>query len=113
MRDLYSDYDCLISPTQFENYGQAIVEAMLHDVPIIISKGTTPWDDIEKNEAGFVIPIDNVKEFTMTIDALAEMDDLQYQDLVNKLRLYCLEKFDNSLLKMKYQETFKTIIDRR
>lgn len=113
IRGIYSEYDCLISPTKFENYGQAIVEAMLHDVPVIISKGTTPWDDIEKKDAGFVVPIENVKAYTAAIDALAEMDDLQYQDLVSRLRLYCSEKFDNSLLHMKYQETFKTIVDRR
>lgn len=113
MRNIYSEYDCLISPTRFENYGQAIVEAMLNDVPVIISKGTTPWDDIEEKGAGFVVPIEDVKAYVSIIDALAEMDNPQYRTLISRLRAYCSIKFDNSLLQMKYQEIFKTIVDRR
>lgn len=111
MRDAYSNYECLISPTEFENYGQAIVEAMLHDVPVIISKGTTPWDDVEKEYAGFVIPINDVKGFTKAIDTFANMDGFQYQAKIDSLRVYCSLKFDCIALKEKYQESFKKIID--
>lgn len=111
MRNAYSEYDCLISPTKFENYGQAIVEAMLHDVPVIISKGTTPWDDIEEKYAGYVVSIDDINGFTKAIDTLAEMDELQYKAQVGRLRDYCSKKFDYSKLKEKYREFFQTIAD--
>ena len=109
MRDTYTNYDCLISPTEFENYGQAIVEAMLHDVPVIISKGTTPWDDVENHNAGFVVPITKVDKMTHAINLLTEMDDLQYQAQIERLRTYCSEKFDFLELKRKYQAAFDTI----
>lgn len=110
MRDAYSKYDCLISPTKFENYGQAIVEAMLHDVPVIISKGTTPWDDIEENNSGYTVPLNDINGFTKTVDAIAGMDGFQYHALIDRLRSYCSDKFNYSELKEKYQESFKIIV---
>lgn len=111
MKAAYSSYDCLISPTEFENYGQAIVEAMLNDVPVIISKYTTPWDDIEKNGAGYTVPKADTAGFTKAIEALAEMDELQYRAQINRLRAYCLKKFDYTTLKRKYQKSLDEIVD--
>lgn len=111
MRNAYSEYDCLISPTKFENYGQAIVEAMLHDVPVIISKGTTPWDDIGEKYAGYVVSINDISGFTKAIDTLADMDELQYQAQIGRLRDYCSKKFDYSKLREEYLESFHTIAD--
>ena len=110
MKNAYSEYDCLISPTKFENYGQAIVEAMLHDVPVIISKGTTPWDDIEEKQAGYVVSISDISGFTKAIDTLAKMDELQYQAHIDRLRDYCSKKFDYLKLKEEYRESFHTML---
>ena len=110
MRDTYTKYDCLISPTEFENYGQAVVEAMLHDVPVIISKGTTPWDDIEEKHSGYTVSLNDVNGFTKSIDTLADMDDFQYRALIDRLRSYCSKKFDYSELRKKYQESFEIIV---
>lgn len=112
MRKAYNYYDCLISPTRFENYGQAIVEAMLNDVPVIISKGTTPWDDIEEQGAGYSIPLSDIVGFTKAIDTLSVMDELQYGAQVNRLRSYCEEKFNYLTLKMQYQECFKSLVNK-
>ena len=112
MRETYSQYDCLISPTEFENYGQSIVEAMLHDVPVIVSKGTTPWDEIADAKAGFVVPIDQINEFSLAIDSIAGMNCEKYGELVNNLRIYCSLKFDFESLKRQYLEVISKIIDK-
>lgn len=110
MRDEYSKYDCLISPTEFENYGQSIVEAMLHDVPVIISEGTTPWDDISDFEAGFTIPLQDKSGFLQAIDALSAMDSEQYQLLIKRLRDYCNKEFNHIELKNRYQSALREIV---
>lgn len=110
MKELYGKYDALISPTQFENYGQAIVEAMLHDTPVIISKGTTPWDDIKELNAGFTIPLDNTEQFTEAIDYLGAMDSLEYKKLIKNLRCYCAKKFNHNELKERYNQVFMQIL---
>ena len=106
MRNMYKDYDCLISPTQFENYGQAIVEAMLHDVPVIISKGTTPWDDISKDGAGYTVEIQDVRGYASVIDSISCMSREQYELLIMRLRKYCINRFDFQYLKEKYMNSF-------
>lgn len=102
MGQIYGQYDCLISPTRFENYGQSIVEAMLHDVPVVISKGTTPWDDLADYEAGYVEELDNVDGYTKAINEIGNMDIKQYSVLLNKLREYCSIKFNHQKLKQQY-----------
>ena len=46
-----SNYHALFLPTLNENFGHSIVESLLSGCPAIISD-QTPWDDLEKNNAG-------------------------------------------------------------
>lgn len=111
IKKVYTLYDCLISPTRFENYGQAIAEAMLNDVPVIISQGTTPWDDVLEYHAGYLAPIDSIDSFTECIDTIAKMDSVQYASLLTNLRSYCQAKFDFNKLKSDYNTAFKVMIN--
>ena len=110
MNELYCNYDCLTSPTLFENYGQAIVESMLHDTPVIISEGTTPWNNIIDFNAGYVITLDKQSEFTKTIDNIGFMEKSEYYNLVNNLRVYCKETFKYDELIHEYNKAFSKII---
>ena len=110
INEVYSRYDCLISPTLFENYGQAIVESMLHDTPVIISEGTTPWDSISKFKAGYVIPLDKQNDFTNAVDKIGHMGNNEYLKLIENLRNYCIFTFNFEELKAKYNDAFKIII---
>ena len=49
-------HDCFLLPTAFENYGHSISEALLHDCPAVISRGTTPWDDVAQADCGWTVP---------------------------------------------------------
>ncbi len=109
MRQLYGEYDALISPTQFENYGQSIAEAMLHDVPVIISRGTTPWDEVESASCGWTVPLDEPEGFTAAIDSLARMDQAAYEALLERLRRYCSGRFDYAALKSQYLAAFEQV----
>ncbi len=43
------------------------------DVPCILSD-QTPWQDLEENNAGYVIPIKKVDEFISVVEKYAELD---------------------------------------
>lgn len=111
MEKAYGKYDCLISPTAFENYGQSIAEAMLHDVPVIISQGATPWDDIKEYHAGYIETLDDVNGYTKAINELGSMDTNLYRALIKRLRDYCFIKFDYQKLKKDYMAVFEKIIN--
>lgn len=49
----------LVVPSDFENFGNIVTEALVRGVPVIASKGT-PWEILEKNGCGWWI--DNAQE---------------------------------------------------
>lgn len=44
---VYRNYNCIILPTKGVNYCFSVKEAFSYGCPVIISKGTTPWGDID------------------------------------------------------------------
>lgn len=60
VQELLCQYHFFVLPTQGENFGHAIFDALSSSVPVIISKNT-PWKDIEKTGAGFYIDIEKEK----------------------------------------------------
>lgn len=52
-----SSLDCLVVPSDFENFGNIVTEALVRGVPVIASKGT-PWKSLEDNKCGFWIDND-------------------------------------------------------
>lgn len=109
MRNLYSQYDCLISPTEFENFGQAIVEALANSTPVIISKNTTPWDDVNEWNAGFVHPLSEIIEFTGSMDRIASMTQKEYRDFTICVWKYYQDKFNIEQLRLNYISTFSAM----
>lgn len=102
-KEIYGQYDCFLFPTVSENYGHVIVEAMFSDCPVILSKGTTPWDDYHNN-GGFAIALSETKGFVNAIQTLAEMNSNEYQAIIMKNRKYTESKFQVGLLKQKYRK---------
>jgi len=107
-QEVFAKYDCFLFPTLSENYGHVIVEAMLAGCPMILSKNTTPWDDIHGN-GGFVLDLNDKKNFIRTLNEIAEMDNLQYEILRKKIDDYAKNKLKTGQLKQEYICMFETI----
>lgn len=61
LKIIYSDHDLFILPTQHENYGHVIIEAMSFGTPVLLSKNT-PWLNLESKQVGFDLDL-NVNLF--------------------------------------------------
>lgn len=48
----YQSADLFVLPTESENFGVAVAEALAHGVPVIVTK-SAPWPGIEMNECGW------------------------------------------------------------
>lgn len=107
-KDIYRQYDCFLFPTASENYGHVIVEAMFSDCPVILSKGTTPWDDYNNN-GGYVIELQKKDDFVNVIEKLARMDNIEYKNLIIKNREYTEKKFQLNKLRQKYKEMIEQV----
>ena len=107
-KEIYAQYDCLLFPTLSENYGHVIAEAVICNCPIVISKGTTPWDDVANN-GGFTVNLDNPDDFINVLNRLCEMDNEDYILLKNKLLKYKDDKLNSTELIEKYLTMIKSI----
>jgi hypothetical protein len=67
-------------PSLGENFGHAIFEALSCGVPVIISN-KTPWRGLEKDDAGWSLPLENAEEFIAAIHTLAQMKPEQHARL--------------------------------
>ncbi len=66
-----------ILPTQGENFGHAIFEALQAGRPVVISD-QTPWRGLAAQQAGFDLPLSAPDGFAAAIRTFAEMDQDEY-----------------------------------
>lgn len=74
IQDVISEHHVLLSPTQSENFGQAIVESLLNNRPVIISD-RTPWRGLENAHAGYDLSLDSLSSFQTALQEMIEMND--------------------------------------
>ena len=77
-----SQYDLLFLPTQGENFGHVILQAMSVGTPVIISNKTM-WNDLQSKKAGWDIPLSESRKFVSVIENCAAMSQAEY-DAVSK-----------------------------
>ena len=57
-----------IFPTLGENFGYVIYESLSCGCPVLMSKDTTPWNDLDNNGVGFNIDLKNKKKWIEKIE---------------------------------------------
>jgi len=82
-----SNYDLFFLPTDSENFGHCIVEAMLAGTPVLISD-TTPWRDLESKGAGWDKPLDRPQDFLDVVNKLVPMGEDDFLPLRKKTLSY-------------------------
>ncbi|HTA84202.1 MAG TPA: glycosyltransferase family 4 protein [Bacteroidia bacterium] len=73
------DVHFLFMPTQGENFGHTILEAMMCGCPAIISD-QTPWRGLEANKAGFDLPLNDQQKFVNAIEQTIAMDSNTFKE---------------------------------
>lgn len=99
-------YHCKLLPTKTENFGHVIAESMFAGVVPIISD-QTPWLDLEKEQAGWDIALDDIDAYKKAVEDIYDMDEDEYEKLSKSTMLYVEKKLDISKVKQDYIELFK------
>lgn len=82
----------LILPSFTENFGNVVVEALMHGTPVIASKGT-PWEILEKNKAGFWV--DNTTEsLSKTLNTVTIIKEKEYEAYRKNAKDIALREYD-------------------
>ncbi len=69
----------LVVPSDFENFGMIIPEALIKGVPVIASKGT-PWEELNTHHCGWWVDND-VDTLTMTIETAINIPEDQRKEM--------------------------------
>jgi len=83
-------YNLFLAPTLDENYGYSIIEALGAGVPVLISD-RTPWRDLEKYQAGWVVELENLARFSEILK-LAFNAGAEWSEYQQGARLYAREQ---------------------
>jgi len=93
-----------ICPSQSENYGHAIFEALSAGKPVITSHNT-PWNDLSKNYAGFNI-VPDVTSIKNAIDFFCDMEDFSYLKWSSGASSFASKSFSLEFIRNSYKEMF-------
>lgn len=103
--EIFAKYDVFLFPTLGENFGHVINEALIAGCIPIISNNT-PWNDIEENNCGKVIPITCKNAYIEAIKYFYNMDNESYKKYIINLKKYIYEKNRKSLRNTGYYKIF-------
>ena len=74
---LLAGYHALFMPSQGENFGHAMAEALATGLPLLISD-RTPWRGLAEQRAGWDLPLEDPAAFEQAVDRLARADQATY-----------------------------------
>ncbi len=93
VQDTIKNYNALFLPTLNENFGHSIVESLLSGCPAIISD-QTPWSDLEQNNCGFALSLNNKEKFVDAIVTMARLNQEEFSQKSNAANNYISGKIE-------------------
>ncbi len=96
--------DFFILPSQSENFGHALYEAMIAGKPIITSHNT-PWNLLEESNAGFNVDL-SPENIALAIEKAAALNLTKYTNMVYSVRKYAEKAINRDEIKQQYLELF-------
>jgi glycosyltransferase involved in cell wall biosynthesis len=80
-----SEYHFFLLPTQGENFGFAILEAMAASCPVIVSD-RTPWREATDGGAGWSLPLEDRDLWRRVLQQCVDMDQAEYAEMSRRAR---------------------------
>ncbi len=99
-----NNYHFLILPSESENFGHALYEAMVAAKPIITSNNT-PWNFLYENNAGYNVELTK-ESIANAIANAANLNQNEYNEKVIGVRNYAENAIDREEIKQQYLSLF-------
>ncbi|MBZ5701425.1 MAG: glycosyltransferase family 4 protein [Acidobacteriia bacterium] len=108
---VFAEYHFHLLPTQGENFGYVILEALAAGCPVLISD-QTPWRDLREKTAGRELPLGDREQWRQAIQRCVEMNQETYQLLSQGARRYFEEWMSSSPYRRGSMELFQQALER-
>lgn len=105
IRSVLDDHHLFALPTNGENFGHAIFEALAAGKPVLISD-QTPWKDLQSKKAGWDLPLQAPELFTRAMQQAVDFTQEDFNDWSWHAWKYVDEQAKNNNLQSAYQKLF-------
>lgn len=105
LADLIQAHHLFILPTTGENFGHSIFEALLNGRPVLISD-QTPWLNLEAQNTGWDVPLNEPEKFISIINKMAAFDQAEFDVLAKGAWQYANKFINNVAAKQQYLNLF-------
>ena len=99
----------LFLPTRGENFGHVISEALSCGRPVLISD-QTPWQDLDRHQAGWALPLDDADSFRSRLKQYSRMDADEFAERSRAARAFVRRIVQNSTRLDQSRAMFRTAI---
>lgn len=106
LREYYKKADLFVYPSKYENFGQPLIEAAAHGLPIIATPVGVARDIVIDGETGYITP-DTPEAMSDRIQLLRE-DKLRKQ-MGTSIKILIKEKFDWENIMDQYVSLYKSL----
>jgi len=97
-------------PTFGENFGHAILEAMLAGCPVLISD-TTPWRNLADHGAGWDLPLKDRESWLVALRQAVAMNQATYSSYSNAAREFAINWIRSPDRELQMVELFRQALD--
>lgn len=100
-----ADNQIFIMPSESENFGHSLYEALSAGRPVITSMNT-PWKDLKKDNAGVNVDLESPEELTKAIEFFAGMNENKLKEWSEAAHEYAVKKLDVGEVLNDYRKMF-------
>jgi glycosyltransferase involved in cell wall biosynthesis len=105
VQTIIAGYHTLVSLTKGENFGHALYESLSVARPLITSQ-FTPWQNLQQNQAGWNLDIEQEEKISLVLHQIAETDDATWKKYCEGAWKIAKEYYFNSNFVSQYKTLF-------
>lgn len=106
-KTIFTSYHIFLFPTLGENFGYVVYDSLSCGCPVLLSKDTTPWDDLERFGAGFNLNLKSIDPWIKHIEYFNNLNTKDRQLIFENCRSYISNKYDINKIKNENLKLFE------
>jgi len=106
VQDILREHHFFLLPTLGENFGHAILEAMIAGCPVLISD-QTPWHGLADKNVGWDLPLDSASDWLCALQSCVDMGQAEYSAMLANAHQFASDWIANSDIRQANIDLFR------